>query len=89
MCDSVCELQCEDAPSRACRHLHMLLDTKLDAPGLRRMKMETQTVDDAEGVRPAIPQARNMRCSISNGTCDMAACSFMIAADVYLISTGT
>ena len=26
-------LQSDSAPSRACRHLHMLLDTELDAPG--------------------------------------------------------
>ena len=31
------------------RHLHALLDTPLDAPSLRRMKMETRTVEDSEG----------------------------------------
>lgn len=29
-----------------CRHLHMLLDIPLEAPGLARMKMETRTVID-------------------------------------------
>lgn len=29
-----------------CRHLHMLLDISLEAPGLARMKMETRAVDD-------------------------------------------
>ena len=57
MCDSICKLQREGAPWRTCRHLHMLLDTELDAPGLRRMKMETRTVDDAEGARHIVPQA--------------------------------
>ena len=53
----------------------MLLDTNLDAPGLRRMKMETRTADGPEGAPPAFPQAYNMHCSrfgctlIVGGTC--------------------
>lgn len=34
-----------------CRHLHALLDTPLEAPGLRRMKMETRTVEGPKGTQ--------------------------------------
>lgn len=34
------------------RHLHALLDTPLEAPGLQRMKMETRTVEGPKGTPP-------------------------------------
>ena len=63
----------------------MLLDTHLDAPGLRRMKMETRTVDGPEGARPAVPKAHGIRCSRSKGAPNMAARSCMAVAGACLI----